>query len=81
MRFLQAKALKKSFLLDPRTTSRPNRVHNTPTKNQAQSRVLKKTQAAIVQGRDHLAQAESNFPVISDAIAKAKATEKPTYPI
>ena len=74
MRFLQAKALKKSFLLDPRTTSRPNRVHNTPTKNQAQSRVLK-DQAAIVQGRDHLAQAESNFPVISDAIAKAKATE------
>ena len=42
---------------------------------------VKKTQAAIVQGRDHLAQAESNFPVINEAIAKAKATEKPTYPI
>ena len=41
MRFPQAKALKKSFLQDPRTTSRPSRAHNMPTKNRARSRVLK----------------------------------------
>ena len=39
---------------------------------------VKNTQAASVQGRDQRAQAESNFPVIKDAIANANATEKPT---
>ena len=42
MRCLQAKALKKSFLLDPRTTSHPSLAHNRPTKNRVRSRVLKR---------------------------------------
>ena len=32
----------------------------------------------LVQGRDQRAQAESTWPEISAAMAKAKATEKPT---
>ena len=36
--------------------------------------------SSSVQGRDQRAQAESNFPVIKDAIANANATENPHSP-
>ena len=39
---------------------------------------VKKDQATVVQGRDHRAQAASNCPDNKAAMAKAKATEKPT---
>ena len=39
---------------------------------------VRKHQAAIVHGRDQRAQAASNWPDSSAAMAKAKATEKPT---
>ena len=40
--------------------------------------MVRKTQAAVVQGRDQRAQAVSSRPAISEAMAKANATEKPT---
>ena len=39
---------------------------------------VRNTQAAVVQGRDQRAHAASNLPESREAIAKAKATEKPT---
>ena len=39
---------------------------------------VRNTQAAMVQGRDQRAQVASRRPVISEAMAKANATEKPT---
>ena len=39
---------------------------------------VRKTQAAVVHGRDQRAQVASSRPDISAAMAKAKATEKPT---
>ncbi len=39
---------------------------------------VRKTQAAVVQGRDQRAQAASKRPDSSAAMAKAKATAKPT---
>ena len=39
---------------------------------------VRNTHAAVVQGRDHRAQAASNRPDSNEAIANAKATEKPT---
>jgi hypothetical protein len=39
---------------------------------------VRKTQATVVQGRDQRAQAASSWPDSSAAMAKAKATEKPT---
>ena len=40
--------------------------------------MVKKAQATVVQGRDQRAHAASSRPPISAAMAKAKATEKPT---
>ncbi len=40
--------------------------------------VVKKAHAAVVQGRDQRAQAASSRPDINAAMAKAKATAKPT---
>ncbi len=39
---------------------------------------VRNTQATVVHGRDQRAQAASNLPLNSAAIAKANATEKPT---
>ncbi len=39
---------------------------------------VRNTQAAVVHGRDQRAQAASSLPEISAAMAKAKATDKPT---
>ncbi len=39
---------------------------------------VRNTQAVVVQGRDQRAQAASSRPDSSAAMAKAKATEKPT---
>ena len=39
---------------------------------------VRNIQAMVVHGRDQRAQVESSSPEISAAIAKAKATEKPT---
>ena len=39
---------------------------------------VRKLHASVVQGRDQRAQVASSRPPISAAIAKAKATEKPT---
>ncbi len=43
--------------------------------------MVRKHHAAVVQGRDQRAHAASNRPSRSAAMAKAKATEKPTYPM
>src|SRR5690554_4131103 len=43
--------------------------------------MVRNDQAMVVQGRDQRAQAASSRPLISAAMAKAKATEKPTYPM
>ena len=40
--------------------------------------IVRNSQAVVVQGRVQRAQAPSSRPEISAAIAKAKATEKPT---
>jgi len=42
---------------------------------------VRNTQATVVQGRDQRAQAASSRPEISAEMAKAKATENPTYPM
>src|SRR5439155_18207995 len=42
---------------------------------------VRKHHAAVVHGRDQRAQAASSRPSMSAASAKAKATEKPTYPM
>ncbi len=43
--------------------------------------MVRNIQAIFVQGRIQRSVAASSFPPISAAMAKAKATEKPTYPM
>ena len=43
--------------------------------------IVKIAQDTFAQGLDHLAQAASSLPLSNAAIANAKTTEKPTYPI
>ena len=43
--------------------------------------MVRNTQAILAHGLDHRTQAESSLPLIKAAMAKAKATENPTYPM